>query len=439
VNDSTEPAKPPGRRKVIPIIIGQRQKNASGRGEDWRDQLARSGEGYAGDERNVLIAMCAAEELRGLVRYDEFSMEIRFTRSPCWREAPAGSLWLERDDTLATAWLQAKGLKLRGTGVVSKCINVIAQESPVHPVREYLTGLQWDECPRLDGWLEKYLGAEGPGAYLAAVGRRFLISAVARIMKPGCQADHVLVLEGPQGGGKTSTARALSVRPEWFAGSLPDVGSKDAALQLCGRWIVEVAELRAIRASQQEAVKSFLTQVTDTFRAPYAARTQQVPRQCVFIGTTNESEYLRDRTGNRRFWPVRCVDIDLEALTQDRDQLYAEAMHALERGEPWHLDGEAARLAQAEQADRVAVSETEATIARYLEQLKAETVTVRDVLVHALGLDPAESAYAERARRLGPEAAEAILRCGWAKHGRGTTRGVKETIYRRSGQGGQGK
>jgi putative DNA primase/helicase len=198
--------------------------------------------------------------------------------------------------------LQAKGLRVRGSTAVADCIAVAARDAPFHPVREFLDGLEWDKQPRLRIWLCDYLNATSGAQYLAAVGTRFMVSAVARIMQPGCQADHSLVLEGAQGIGKTSAARALAVRPEWFAGSLPDIHSKDAALQLCGRWIIEIAELKAIRSSQLEATKTFLTQCVDTIRPPYGRRTAQFPRQCVFLGTTNETEYLRDRSGNRRYW-----------------------------------------------------------------------------------------------------------------------------------------
>jgi predicted P-loop ATPase len=248
-------------------------------------------------------------------------------------------------------------------------------------------------------------------------------------MQPGCQADHVLVLEGAQGIGKTSAARVLAVRPEWFAGNLPDTHTKDAALQLCGRWIIEISELKAIRNSLVEATKNFITETRDTFRPPYGRRTGQFPRQCVFIATTNEREYLRDLSGNRRYWPVRCARIDVAALERDRAQLYAEALHLYRAGSAWHLSDDEIRLALAEQQERVHVTELEQDVQAYLKTVPGDEVTVREVLTCGLRLDPDKPTYAETARKLGPAVAEALERSGWEKDAR---RGKeRRTTYRR--------
>lgn len=408
----------------------------------WKARLAKRGDGYAGDERNVLLALRHAPELVGLLRYNAFSLNVEFTRSPPWRHAEAGSPWMETDDTALQTWLQAQGIAVRGRSTVADTVILAAQDSTYHPVRQYLEALAWDGTPRLKVWLDEYLNAEGPPAYHAAVGRRFLVSAVARIFSPGCQADHVLTLEGPQGCGKTTTARVLAVRPEWFADNLPDIHTKDAPLQLLSRWIIEVAELKAVRNSQLEAVKSFITTTADTFRPPYGRRAAQFPRQSVFIATTNEDEYLRDRTGNRRFWPVRCGRIRLDALAADRDQLWAEAVHEYRAGTAWHLTDEENALAMLEQRDRVHVSELEADVAEYLDRRLSEgvqQVSTRDVLVSGLGLDANDKGYAETARRLGSAVADAMKRAGWKKAGRPRTGGGKRTLYRYGGQGGQGK
>jgi predicted P-loop ATPase len=285
---------------------------------------------------------------------------------------------------------------------------VVAQDTPYHPVREYLKALKWDGTPRLQIWLAEYLGAEADPVYLAAVGRKFLISAVARVIQPGCQVDHMLVLEGPQDLGKSRTARALARYPEWFTDDMPDIHDKDAALQLSGRWIVELAELAALRRSELEGMKAFITRPVDVFRPPYARRTVGVPRQSVFVGTTNEAHYLRDPTGNRRFWPVPCSLIDIDALECDRDQLWAEALHALHAGEAWHLTREETALANAE---------------------RAKEISTRQVMIEALHLEPDKPDYVERAGRLGVQLAAAMQAAGWRKlrtSGRGSAR---RTIY----------
>jgi predicted P-loop ATPase len=396
--------------------------------DDWRCALAPSGTEYAGDERNILIALRTAPELAGLVQFNEFSLETELTRQAPWHSGTV-TCWSESDDTQLTAWLQAAGIKVRSRGAVADCVAVVARERAYHPVRNYLQALQWDGEKRLQIWLAEYLNAIAPPDYLAPVGTRFLISAVARIMEPGCQADHVLVLEGAQGIGKTSAARALAKRPEWFAGNLPDIHSKDAALQLAGRWIVEIAELKAIRNSQVEATKTFITETRDTFRPPYGRRTAQFPRQCVFVATTNESEYLRDRSGNRRYWPVRCTKVDVAGLTRDCDQLYAEAVHLYRTGVAWHLTADEIRLALTEQQERVHITELEQDVHAYLKTVAGDEVTVREVLRLGLYLEPDMPGYAETARKLGPSIAEALERCGWEKDAR---RGKeRRTTYRR--------
>lgn len=411
---------------------------------DWRNLLSATKNGYKGDERNVVLAMRNAPELKDLVCYNEFSLTVNLTRAPPWRAAVPGTPWIETDDTALQAWLQTQGIAVRGRTTVPDTVLLVAQDMTYHPVREYLNGLQWDGVRRLSDWLKDYLDADGPPDYLAAIGRRFPISAVARIFKPGCQADHVLVLEGPQGIGKTSCARVLAVRQEWYAGSLPDIHTKDAALQLAGRWIIELSELKAIRNSQIEATKSFITETADVFRPPYARRAAQFPRQCVFIATTNESEYLRDRTGNRRYWPVRCGRIRLEQLADDRDQLWAEAVHEYRAGTTWHLTADEYRLARVEQSERVHVTELEADVDAYLAKklAKGQTeVSVQSVLTDALNLALGDQHYAESARRLGPSVAEALERLGWHKVGRRGHGDGRRSIYRWTvpeNQGGQG-
>jgi predicted P-loop ATPase len=431
-------ARDPRRREALKRGVSKKRARNSRRADHWTSRLIPAANGgYVGSEYNVLQALRYAPEVQGLVRFNEFALEVEFTSEAPWRVTRAGDRWTEADDTLAAAWLQSEGIKVRGRSIVADCIQVVACDRPYHPVREYLLSLKWDGKWRLATWLHQYLGANGSLEYLSAIGRKFLMSAVARILHPGCQADHILVLEGLQGLGKTSVARALAVQPEWFAGSLPDVHSKDAPLQLAGRWIIEIAELKAVRVGQLEAVKSFLSETIDTFRPPYARRSAQFPRQCVFLGTTNETEYLRDRTGNRRFWPVRVARIDLTAILRERHQLWAEAVQCVKDGEQWHLTQAEAEMAKTEQAERVPQSELDLAVADYLSRETGNEVTVRDVLIYGLALDPDDESFVDRARRLGSEVAEAIVRCGWVKAGRAGQ--LKRTVYRRVGKGGHGK
>ena len=206
------------------------------------------------------------------------------------------------------------------TRMVSEAIRYVAQLRRVHPVQDYLDGLAWDGTPRIDTWLEDYLQASEvpPG-----VGRRWLLSAVRRATDPGCKVDTTLILVGAQGAGKSSGMRALMPVPAWFSDTPIDMGSKDAYLAMQGVWVMEVAELASMRARDAESIKAFLSAQVDRFRPPYGRNMVELPRGTVFVGTTNEAEFLDDPTGARRFWPVKVGRIDVLGLTRDRDQLWA--------------------------------------------------------------------------------------------------------------------
>jgi putative DNA primase/helicase len=292
--------------------------------------------------------------------------------------------------------------------------------------------VSWDGVPRLCGWLATYLRATGNAPYLSAIGTRFLVSAVARVEKPGCQADHTLVLDGKQGTGKTSTVRALGGK--FVTDGLPNLHDKDSAIHLQGVWIVELGELAAIRRTADvESTKVFLSRTVDRFRPPYGRRTIDVPRQCVFIATTNETQYLKDPTGNRRFWPVSCGAIDLPSLVRDRDQLWAEAFVLYQQGHAWHLTADEAALAGGEQAERVYVSELEQQIAAYLDGMVGggtiET-SVRDVLIFGAHLNPDTERFIETAGKLGPQVAAILQRQGWHRVGAIGRSPNRRVVYR---------
>jgi predicted P-loop ATPase len=206
-----------------------------------------------------------------------------------------------------------------------------------------------------------------------------MISAVARVFAPGSKADCCLILEGEQGIKKSTALRALS--QPWFTDELAELGSKDASLQMQGVWIIEIAELETMSRTEVGRVKKFMSQRTDRFRAPYASRPIDVPRQCIFAGSVNHATYLRDETGARRFWPVACKApaIDVDGLEESRDQLWAEACFLFHEGKVWWLDSaELNKRAADEQADRYEGDPWDELILNWIED--RESVSIADVL-----------------------------------------------------------
>jgi predicted P-loop ATPase len=299
---------------------------------------------------NAITALNSAAEWHEVLAYDEFRQRAITQRAIPWSAGPL--VWTDTDDLNLADWLQRQFIDV-SPSVAGQAVQKVAHERRVHPVREYLTTLQWDGQPRLDTWLSRYLGAipDENAEYLAAVGARFLISAVARVMRPGCKADCCLILEGAQGIRKSTALRTLA--GQWFTDELADLSNKDSSMQVSGVWIVELAELDAMSRSEAGRVKAFLSRSLDRYRPPYGHRVTEVPRQCVFAGSVNHNDYLRDETGGRRFWPVVCGVIDIESLARDRDQMWAEALARYQVGEPWWLDTqELITQAAAEQAAR---------------------------------------------------------------------------------------
>jgi putative DNA primase/helicase len=288
----------------------------------------------------------------------------------------------------------------------------------VHPVQAYLGALKWDRQPRIDTWLQDYLQASEvpPG-----VGRRWLLSAVRRALQPGCKVDTTLILVGQQGAGKSSGMRALMPDPAWFSDTPIDMGSKDAYLAMQGVWCMEVAELSSMRARDAESIKAFLSAQVDRFRPPYGRNMVELPRGTVFVGTTNEQEFLDDPSGARRFWPVKVGRIDVLAITRDRDQLWAEAAHACSRGEPhWLTRDESTELADMQEQ----YQRTDPWTGRVAEWLQGQpAVVLADVLTEGLRLDAAQSHKGAAMRVAG-----ILTRLGWLKR-RVRTNGKRRTVW----------
>ena len=349
----------------------------------WRARLAKTGAKGGPPKKtlmNCLIALRYAPEWQGVLRYNAFNHAIELHRAPPWLKADGNwevCAWTDYDDMMLTEWLQKEKIDIQ-TRTAADAAYVAAKENPWHPVKLYLEALKWDGEKQIDKWLHRYLGAED-SEYHAAIGKRWLISGIARILNPGpdCKADCVLVLEGEQGLQKSTALRILA--SPWFLDDLRQFGSKDAAMKITGRWIIEIAELTAMNESTVEACKSFFGQTMDCFRPPYGRRVIDAPRQCIFAASTNKNIFLKDETGDRRYWPVTCASIDVAALKVDRDQLWAEAQELYKQGHCWWLETPEMRgLAEEEQRMRFEADPWENSIREFLRPCKE--VTPEEVL-----------------------------------------------------------
>lgn len=360
---------------------------------------------------NVLVALRNAPQIADAFAFDAMLSAPILTKAlPLAQNGESASAdplprpVHDSDVSQLQEWLQHQGMPKIGKDQVHQAVDQRAMERAFHPVRAYLRGLQWDKTHRLDDWLSTYLGAP-KDAYAARVGRMFLVAMVARIFEPGCKADHLIVLEGKQGVGKSTACRILA--GEWFSDNMSDIHTKDAMQHLRGRWLIELAELSAIRKADMEALKSFIARQTEGYRPAYGRKEVIEPRQCVFVGTTNQAAYLKDETGARRFWPVKVGKIDANALARDRDQLFAEAVGAYRAGEEWWPDARFEREhIKPEQEKRFDGDPWEAAIERHVESLTRVTVT--ELATDCLRFEPKQIGQTEQQR-----IARVLISLGW--------------------------
>lgn len=345
----------------------------------------------------------------GVLGYNAFlDQVVKLKPLPCSATAApsldAGNDWQDADAIRVVDWLSRVESVHVHTPLVHDAISTVARTNSWHPVRDYLAACKWDGQQRLATWLCSYCGVYDT-PYARSISAKWLISAVARVMQPGAKADHMLVLEGKQGVGKSSALRILG--GAWYTDELADMGSKDAALQLRGAWLIELAELDAVHRADASRVKAFISRTIDRYREPYGRSIVSRPRQCVFAGSSNHGQYLRDETGGRRFWPVTVGDfIDLDGLMQDRDQLWAEARTRYECGEAWWLTAAESVAAAEEQASRYMSDEWETLISKYVANKK--DVSVAEVMSSLLVLDKSQWTRKDQMR-----IAQALTNMGW--------------------------
>ncbi len=355
---------------------------------------------------NAITAFRLAPDWHGVLGFNEFSMTTVTLTSPPWGSAVAGSEWTDHEDRLAADWLQHNDIYV-SVEIAGLAIQTVARDRAFHPVRQKLDALQWDSTPRINGWLSLYLGVE-PSDYTSAVGAKWLISAVARIYDPGAKADCALIFEGEQGLMKSMALKTLA--EPWFTDDIADLGSKDAAMQTRGVWVIEIAELDSMNRAEVSKIKGFISRTADRFRPPYGKRLIESPRQCVFAGSVNHSAYLRDETGGRRFWPVACTRALIEELARDRNQLWAEAVERYRAGEKWWLDtAELTFAAEQEQAGRYEGDAWDGPIAAWIEG--RESVSISEVLTMCLDKPKANWTQIDKNR-----VARCLRAAGWERY-----------------------
>ncbi len=340
-----------------------------------------------------------------MVGRDEFSINDYYLTDTPWRSRK-GSAVIDHDITRIKFYCTEHfGIEF-GDKVIEQSLQEIADINRYHPVREYLNALKWDGVERIDTWLKDYAGAVAPEPYLSDVSRKFLVAMVARIFEPGKKFDTILILEGNQGTGK-STLLARLASGKWFTDAALNIGDKDSVLTIQSKWLVELGELSSMSKADLDIFKAFVAMQTDRIRAPYGKRIEEFPRQSVFAGTTNLDEYLRDLTGNRRFWTVKLTreKIDFDGVSAVRDQLFAEAVAMYKMGEPLYLDNEKSeKQAHEEQKERLTVDEWQGAVRR--------VVSRADFPTDGFEISEVASQMAEfGAHKLSPTDGHRIARC----------------------------
>ena len=275
----------------------------------------RSGNRITGNLSNACLML--RHKWPNVLAYDIFRRCVIVVKSPPdsldkpWSGCQPGEQWTDHDDRLATVWLQENDFPHLNLQNAADAVDVVAHDRPVHPIRDYLAAVKWDGIPRLDCWLTLYFNAE-PTDYAEAAGRCWLVAAVARIMEPGCKADHCLILEGRQGSRKSTGLEAL-FGEDWFIDKIhKNLEDRDAPIDMQGKWCIELGELTVLSSARISTLKGFLSRRRDRYRGIHGRRSEDYKRQCVFAGTVNPeivdergrgAGYLTDWTGNRRHLP----------------------------------------------------------------------------------------------------------------------------------------
>ncbi len=390
-------AKPEQKTATITPIA--RPKDSYHSDDAWKADFVTNEEGIpkASVAKNWALFLEHHPAMNRALAFDAFKMQIVLVARPAWDRGTGA--WTQRvlretDFQNAVMWLESLHMTPKASNIAS-VIQSVAEAHSFDRLREYLEGAAWDGQPRIDNLAARYLGTDDV-AYARSISRRFLISAVARGLNPGCKVDTMPIIEGPQGLRKSTFLKAL-FGAEFFSDELSDIGSKDAKMEMQGVWCIEIAEMHRLNLSATNAVKKFISQATDRFRPPYGRTVIEAPRRLVLAGTINPdgNPYLKDNTGARRFWPLTATRIDIDAVHRDRDQLWAEAVHMYQTGEPWWVQQEEIEMVEAQQASRTDVDVWTDAVLAAVEGRKS--VLLSDI-VREIGISVKEASQHHAAR-----------------------------------------
>lgn len=355
--------------------FGQAAEDAEAESLDWTSKLELNSQTGAikATIDNIWTILENDVNLRGKFALNEFTGRGEVLGDLPWSAFDERRAWADNDNQ-GLYWYFEKLYKITGNGKIDGALSLHSEKHKFNDVKNYLESLHWDGTPRLDTLLVDYLGASD-NRYVRAVTRKAFTAAVARAMEPGCKYDVMLILSGPQGIGKSTLLDKMS--KGWFNDGIRTFEGKEASELLQGVWLVEISELDAFRSTDVSRIKQFLSLRADRFRAAYGRHVKDIPRRCVFFGTTNTTEFLRDRTGNRRFWPVDTgtqphTKNVWQDLDEELDQIWAEALMRWRMGEPLFLTGDIEAAAKAEQESHRETSSKEGIVLDFVESLVPE-------------------------------------------------------------------
>lgn len=403
--------------------------------QDWRRKLAITDKGKISEcWQNVFEFLSNHEDWAGVIAFDMFAQRVVKLKKPPFDFGAAEGPWSSDDDLELGLWLKnqpgSDQFVLKSRQALIDGVSAAAQRHRFHPVRDFMQKCAPGDKPRLDTWLTDFLGVR-PTDYTRAAGRYFLINMVHRIFDPGCIMRSVLVLEGAQDRGK-STALYELAQP-WFSDTHFDLQSKDAFEVIQGNLLYEISEMEQFSKAEATRVKQFISSREDNYRPPYERRAQRIPRQVVFAGSTNDRRYLRDWTGNTRFWPVRCEEvgqIDAVALGKARAGLFAEALEAHHNNARRHPTREEQRkIFEPEQARRRQEHPWLDRVETWLDDphidggLRSRTTAVQ-VLSDCLKVE-----YSRMTPAMARDVGVILSSLGWEQHREGA--GKRERFYER--------